>query len=247
MADISDLISYYVNLLIIQYHDQPKAQATIALFADEFLASGIIFDVQDGYSVDTAVGLQLDVIGKYVGIDRQYQPQDLDGYFSTIIYSQAASPPTQLGMTDYATYPLPTGKTLTYNDLIGGNALLSDDSFRVLIRLAIITNNSNFSHQSIDANMFATFGSTVIPSSAGNMEMWYFVPLSLSPVLLAALQKGLLPKPMGVEIRGLIETDESMFGFATYDAYSPLITGFSTYADYATKAGNTLNYDVIIH
>lgn len=246
MADVTDLINYYANLLIIQYNGQPKAQATIKLFAQMMLANGIALDVQEGYSIDTAVGKQLDVIGKYVGVDRHYQPTDLTGFFSSIIYGQVASPPTQLGMTNYSTFPLPTGDVLTYNDLIGGNALLNDDAFRILIRLAIIIDNSNFSHQSIDANMFAIFGDSVVASSSGNMEMWYFVPEDLTPVMLAAFQKGLLPKPMAVWLRGLIEGEMPFFGFDTYHGSSPLITGFSTYADYVTKGGSTLGYGDIV-
>lgn len=245
MADVTDIVNYYVNLLIIQYHNQPKAQATIQLMAETLLASGVMFDVQNGYDVNTAVGVQLDVIGKYVGVDRNYEAPDLTGFYSTIIYDQVASPPTQLGMTNYANFVSEAGKVLQYTDLIGGNAKLSDDNFRILIKLAIITNNSNFSHQSIDANLFEIFGDTLRASSLGNMVMFYFTTSALSAIMLAAFQKGLLPKPMGVRIGGIIEQTEDYFGFNSYNGGSPFITGFSTYSDYGTKSGNTLVYDDI--
>lgn len=276
MSALSHLVAYYVNLLIIQYHNQPKAMATIALFAQVITGDEIVLDVENAYSllsnadvwdpahevdvwdpptgdywdppvtVEGAVGLQLDVLGKYEGVNRLYQPA-LTGFFSTITYSQVESPPDQLGFTNYANFNTDVGDTLTYNDLIGGSQLLSDDNFRILIQLAIIVNNSNFSRQSIDEDIYAIFGSTVIPSSPGNMVMWYFVPPSLSALLLAAFQKGLLPKPMGVLLGGLIEQSATFFGFTTYQGGSPLITGFSTYADYATKIGETLQYgDIII-
>lgn len=252
MANVTDIIEYYVNLLIIQYNIQPKARATIELFAQTFLASGIYFDVQNGYNIDTAVGAQLDVLGKYEGVDRIYQSPDLTGYFSTIDYSQVASPPSQLGFTNYSDYPLPAGNVLIYSDLIGGNAQLNDDNFRILIKLAIATNYSNFSRKSIDDNMFAIFGETVIPSSLGNMVMWYFVPTTLTALMTAALQKGLLPSPMGVRNGGLIERNVPFFGMIDYShaasgIFSSDISGFSTYANYGTTSGNMLTYDAIIH
>ncbi len=63
---IQSLIDYYTGLLIIQYNNKPKAMATISAISEEMIASGVMFDVRDGYSVDIAVGVQLDIIGKYV-------------------------------------------------------------------------------------------------------------------------------------------------------------------------------------
>lgn len=77
-----DLIDYYANLLILQYVGMPKAYATI-----QTLVSGPIMGqpsdptttlpvaVQNAYNINpafgpTAVGVQLDVIGKYAGVSR---------------------------------------------------------------------------------------------------------------------------------------------------------------------------------
>ena len=66
MMDIQNIINSYISLLIIQYANQPKARALIELFVGSLLADGIMFDVEQGYNLDTAVGVQLDIIGKYV-------------------------------------------------------------------------------------------------------------------------------------------------------------------------------------
>jgi Protein of unknown function (DUF2612) len=97
MADVSSLTDYYKNLLIVQYNNQPKAQATIGMYADEILANGIAFDVRDAYDIDSAVGVQLDVIGAYVGVDRYSTAVDVDEYF---------------GFTRYADFSLVSGNYL---------------------------------------------------------------------------------------------------------------------------------------
>jgi hypothetical protein len=67
------LIEYYANLLILQYIGQPKAYQTI-----ETLVTGIIMDqlplqVENGFEIggsNPAMGVQLDILGKYVGVTR---------------------------------------------------------------------------------------------------------------------------------------------------------------------------------
>lgn len=66
------VIEFYQNLLIIQYNQKEKARAEVALHVKNMMADGLISKVQDGYDIETAVGIQLDVIGKYIGKDRAY-------------------------------------------------------------------------------------------------------------------------------------------------------------------------------
>lgn len=70
MADITDLLQYYSDLLILQYHDKPKAIATIQLFVKQFIADGLFMDILNSYDLDTAVGVQLDRLGNLVGCPR---------------------------------------------------------------------------------------------------------------------------------------------------------------------------------
>lgn len=246
MADVDTLVEYYSNLLIVQYHNKPKAKAMIELLVREMLAEGIAFQVQEGYNLDTAVGKQLDIIGKYVGIDRFYQSQDLHDYFSFTFYDEAVIPADKWGFSDYADYDLVfENGTLNYNSVLVNNFSLNDDDYRTLIRLKIIQNNSNHSHQSIDDALFRFFGSTVRADSQGDMHMIYFVPSNMTQIIQAAIAKKVLPRPMGVGVLYIAQSN-TFFGFGTYDyGVTPLITGFTTYADYASKLGETLKYDDI--
>lgn len=65
-----ELSSYYANLLILQYISQPKAYATVKASVTPVFMDQVPDAVQSAYNVDTAIGVQLDVIGKYVGASR---------------------------------------------------------------------------------------------------------------------------------------------------------------------------------
>ncbi len=65
-----DLITYYAKLLILQYVGKPKAYDTIKALVRMVVMDQLPVDVQDAFDIDTAVGVQLNVLGKYVGADR---------------------------------------------------------------------------------------------------------------------------------------------------------------------------------
>lgn len=67
----SDFTKEYLNLIILQYQDKPKllaeATAIIEIFEDLKNSSE---DLKSAFDIDTAVGNQLDIIGKIVGLSR---------------------------------------------------------------------------------------------------------------------------------------------------------------------------------
>lgn len=71
MSDKFDYAAYLANLLIIQYHDKPKAAATIKTIGSLFPVD-LLFQVRDAFDINTATGVCLDVLGKYVGVKRWY-------------------------------------------------------------------------------------------------------------------------------------------------------------------------------
>lgn len=248
MTDVTALVNYYENLLIIQYHDKPKAQAFINTLVTELMASGIFFDVQNGYSVETAVGVQLDIVGKYVGVDRFYLGQDLVNLFGFTDYVEVSPDSVEKwGFTDYADFDTQDqfNGVLNYNSVLSQTFALNDDDYRTLIKLKIYQNNINHSIGAINNAIFDIFGADVIPSSNGNMHMVYIVPNSLTAIIQAALTKHILLVPIGVQLSIIQNAPDVYFGFATYVNQPAAITGFTTYATYATKVGETLTYDQI--
>lgn len=71
MATSQEFQNYYADLLILQYKTQPKARATIQALAKEVYGSGSLLDIVNGFNLDTAVGKQLDTLGKYIGLNRK--------------------------------------------------------------------------------------------------------------------------------------------------------------------------------
>lgn len=65
-----EIEDYYANLLILQYHDLPRASDTIRLLSTAATGDDIFQDLKNCFDVDTAVGVQLDTIGAFVGADR---------------------------------------------------------------------------------------------------------------------------------------------------------------------------------
>lgn len=66
----AELIVYYKNLLILQYNQLDKASEHIEAIVKQIIIFELIEDVKNGYDIDTAVGVQLDIIGKYLGLER---------------------------------------------------------------------------------------------------------------------------------------------------------------------------------
>lgn len=81
--EIASVENYYADLIIIQYRNKPKARATVKLGADLYLADGLVFDLQNVLNIDTAIGVQLDLIGKILGCNRNIFGLNIDKkYFS---------------------------------------------------------------------------------------------------------------------------------------------------------------------
>jgi len=65
-----EIINYYANLLILQYHEKAKAFATIQALVNPVIMGQLPVAVQDAFNLETSEGVQLDVLGKYAGVSR---------------------------------------------------------------------------------------------------------------------------------------------------------------------------------
>ena len=251
MADaqtVDSLIQYYVSLLIIQYNQKPNARAHIALLVRAWLASGIMLDVMNGYDLNTAVGKQLDVLGKYAGVTRYWSQINIENYFAFTSYSESS--PDSLPKFGFCTYDnysaFSYNGTLTYNSIVTTENALSDNDFRVLIFLAILQNTCACGHGEIDEKLFALFGTSSRMESLGYKNMFYFITTAITPLIQAIMTKKLLPKPMGVLLTYVQQNSGNMFAFTGYDGIQqPNGNGFTDYADYDTTPGQCLTYSQI--
>lgn len=70
MATTDTIAAYYRDLLILQYKGKTKARDTIFALAKLAIVDQLPLQVQDAFDIDTAIGVQLDVVGKIVGCSR---------------------------------------------------------------------------------------------------------------------------------------------------------------------------------
>jgi len=94
-----EILDYYAGLLVFQYQDKPKAYAMIRDFVAPFVLNQLPITIQNAFCVgsnliaDTtypsAVGDQLDILGKYAGVTRN--GHDLTGNPITLNDSDFAS------------------------------------------------------------------------------------------------------------------------------------------------------------
>ena len=255
MLSTSDIRNYYIGLLIVQYSNKPKAKATIGAMYDYIIpinsktGNTLIEDIRDAFNLDTAVGIQLDIIGHYLGIDRLYKGQNFDnlqlmgftdyGGYSTAVY----------GFNTYSSYNNDTSNgILTYNELISTTNKLSDDDYRFLLKLKAAQNNCDHSCYSIDNILYKFFGKDIFYIDNQDMSMTYFVNGNYIKLLPVMVQKDLLLRPMGVFINEIIKQN-TYFGYTSYNATSnpSWITGFSNYSNYDTIVGKELTYKDIVH
>ena len=242
--ELDSLVEQYKNLLIVQYYDKEKARATIGLFVETLLQNGITFDVKDAFDINTAIGNQLDVLGKYIGLDRIFPNTGIGpgDFFTMGDYNDSGI--SGFSMGDYGDLPGSSGDMAGYEDMTAQSAL-SDDDYRILLKFKIIQNHSNHSLKSINDNLFLTFGTDIYASSLDDMTITYtFVP-GIQDIVFIAFEKDAITKPMAVGVNYIIKSAEKMFAFTSYNntLISDSVTGFTTYADFDTSTAETLTYD----
>ena len=66
-------LAYYLNLLIIQYKNKTRAIQHVTALVKQALIDLMPLIVQNGFNFDTAQGVQLDILGKYIGVGRRVQ------------------------------------------------------------------------------------------------------------------------------------------------------------------------------
>ena len=205
-AALKEIQDYYANLLIIQYHNKPKAIAMIKSLIKALFADMIIFKIRDGFNLVNqpyAIGKQLDCIGEWVGIDRIYSAgQPLYPWFSLINAEQTTTDPEQGGFQDWNETIVEDGGFLGYDDLVvdANKTSLTDDSFLSLIKLKIIKNSSTHTMGDLDRKFKEYFGDNIYIIWNG-IEMTYNYTNEYSAIIEIAKIKNAIPIPTGMVVK----------------------------------------------
>ena len=205
-AALKEIQDYYANLLIIQYHNKPKAIAMIKSLIKALFADMIIFKIRDGFNLVNqpyAMGKQLDCIGEWVGIDRIYSAgQPLYPWFSLIDAEQTTTDPEQGGFQDWDETIVEDGGFLGYDDLVVGanKTSLTDNSFLSLIKLKIIKNSSTHTMGDLDRKFKEYFGDGIYITWNG-MEMTYNYTNEYNAIMEIGKTKNAIPIPNGMVVK----------------------------------------------
>lgn len=194
-----DLKDYYSNLLIVQYHEKPKAVAEMQLGSSTFAGDWVMGEIPDIVDVDTAVGVQLDLIGKIVGVPRVVQgfvPDEV--YYSYNDNNNPMAHPEGKGMSDIGSPVL--AKFKDYEDVRKSIYTLTDGVYRTMIKLKILYNNSNGTLKDIDDGLYKVFKGGI--TITDNFDMTGVVKVGSNYNLegrLAAFLK-IFPRPLGTSL-----------------------------------------------
>ena len=140
----------YADLLIAQYTSRPKARATIQALAEDMKRS---FDgalsVPDMLDIDTAGGVNLDIIGKIVGQNRTLTGAVAREFFAFTGYAQTK------GFRHGGAGGSPWYR---HGDAINASATLTDSEMRILVRARCIKNFSDCTLDALEAACEVLFG-----------------------------------------------------------------------------------------
>lgn len=226
---INTTVDYYKNLLLYQYQNLTKANATIDLLIRQSICDLVPLDVRDGFNIDTAVGPQLDILGKYIGFSRRVLSQIPRDWFK---FGDTTTPLLAVtGFTAYDSVVNPTSVFLRYSMLAESFTDLDDEEYRLMLKVQIVLNSTDNTLKSIAEILYAFFGTDLICYDAKDMSISYVTkPAAKKTALLFASQNA-LPKPQGVKLAGvyLVADPAKVYGMPDYTEQTPA-QGFSMYA-----------------
>lgn len=221
--EIQDVKTYYADLLILQYRNKPKARETIKIGADIYLGDGIIFQLQDILDIDTAVGAQLDIIGKILDCPRVVQ-----GIYNDMIFFQFYDGPDSVG---FSTVGNPQGGNFrTIQNYNQSEYSLPDDDYRFLLKFKSAVNVMRGSERGIDDALWNVFQGDVLLKNNHNLTITYIVSAERTLAALAAKQLGYYRAPEGVGANYVLRvpSPSQIFGFNRKGIINKTVVGFST-------------------
>ena len=198
--------SEYVNLLIKQYWEKPKAAAEIEMKASSWRRSfDWLSSFENEFDLDNATGDRLDIIGRIVGIGRAIPyavPKIAFGFDEN---------PNSRGFDDLFS---PLDDRAPFQDLFESASTelaLDDNAYRQFIRAKIAKNTfgpylSGNDFLSIQDAVINIFGGLAYVTDNYDMTLTLHVSSVFNSVTLDSILKmSLIPKPQGVRYITVIE------------------------------------------
>ncbi len=201
MAELTD----YTGLITSEHNQRPKFMGVVAALDQPMVdLMSLLGGMPDKFDLDQAVGVQLDDVGRWVGISRRVATPLTGVYFSFDTVGVGFDQGSWKGPFDPDT----------------GLTRLDDDTYRLVLRAKIGANHWDGTLESSAAILNSIFsgGTYVFIQDNQDMSMTIGVAGKVpSAVFLALLEGGYIPlKPEGVRVNFVIVTSvdgEPLFGF----------------------------------
>lgn len=198
MAVIDDIKEYYADLLILQYRNKPKARETVKTGVDIYLGDGVILQLASILDIDTAIGAQLDIIGKILGC-----PRNVAGINNQTKYFSFHVDNTSIG---FSTVGNPrSGVAKNRNNSVLASYALRDEEYRTLLKFKAFINVWRGDMASMDKALYSVFGDNINLVS-GNLEVTYEIQEMTVPIE-AAQALGYFKAPVGVAVNFDIQSN----------------------------------------
>ena len=151
-----EILQYYADLLIVQYRSKPKAADTIKAVVNNSACDGLVQVEQTCFDLDTAIGEQLDILGRIVGVPRNVYGLDLGHTFFS--FTRYLTSIASVGFGRYNAQP-DANNFYRYNNF--ATYTLTDFEMRALIRLKIIYNTKYSSFKYLKEALYDVFGDDI--------------------------------------------------------------------------------------
>ena len=210
MAQVSD----YTSLVTSEHADKPKFMAMVAAVSQCFVDQQNELEAfVNDFDLDEAIGAQLDILGKWVGISRNIETPISGVYFSL----------------DTSGVGFDQGVWQGPFDPSSGIVSMDDETYRLVIRAKIAANHWDGTIGAAASILSSVFGSNTFVFIEDNQDMTMTVGLSgnlPSALFIALFGGGYIPlKPEGVLANYIVTSSSGspIFGFDVENSY---ISGF---------------------
>lgn len=187
-------VTQYLNLVTAEHRDKTKFLATLTTALQPFADSlQQVSDIPSNYDIDLAVGVQLDAIGKWVGVGRALYTPLTGVYFAFNTVGLGINQGVWQGPYD------PTS----------GLVNLPDGQYRTLLKAKIANNQWDGTRDSAYAiynSIFTESGNTFFYQDLGNLTFVMGIyGVAPDAVTLALLTQGYLSiRPAGVQLAAIL-------------------------------------------
>lgn len=214
-------MSKYTELITNYHATKEKFYNHIDLSTSSFVdISASVKSFISDFDIDTAVGVQLDTLGLWIGRSRVVSEQISGVYFSFDIEGLGYDQGVWQG-------PFDPDSGITH---------LSDDVYRVVLKARIAINHWNGTNETLPAILeTALAGSGINMQIIDNQDMtisiWVFAPSgteNVSRELIAAIKQGYLTVKAAGVYSGEILTPSEGNQFFSFDIENEFLAGFDT-------------------